>query len=139
MLIEVHTIDIDSNVGGHVAQTVRNRAIVDSSLRCGYLIEEYLTVQSPSNDVGVIYSRPLPLEERGTRHPTRRREGTVESDIISSHNGSRGESQGKNNWNLMVHDYYVTANIGEHYILRVNVVVVGVLGSVLELVTTLIE
>ena len=98
MFIEVHTIDIDRNVGGHVAQTVNNRAIVDSSLRCCYLIEEYLTVQSPSNDVGVIYSRPLPLKERGTR----RRDGTVESDIISSRNGSRGGCQGNSNWNLMV-------------------------------------
>ena len=89
MFIEVHTIDSDRNVGGHVAQTVRNRAIVDSSLRCCYLIEQYLTVQSPSNDVGVIYSRPLPLEEGGTRHPMSRRDGTTESDIISSRKGSR--------------------------------------------------
>ena len=103
MFIEVHTIDVDSNVGGHIAQTVRNRAIVDSSLRCCYLIEEYLTVQSFSNDVGVIYSRPLPLEERGTRHPTRRRDGTTESDIISSHNGSWRGGQGNSNWNLMVY------------------------------------
>ena len=104
MFIEVHTIDIDSNVGGHVAQTVRNRAIVDSSLRSCYLIEEYLTVQSFSNDVGVIYSRPLPLEEWGTRYPTSRRDGTTESDIISSRNGSRRGGQGNSNWSLMVHD-----------------------------------
>ena len=108
MFIEVHTIDIDSNVGVHVAQTVKNRAIVDSSLRCGYLIEQYFIIKSLSNYGGMIYSRPLPLEERGTRHPTRRC-GTVESDIISSHNGSRRGGQGNSNWNLMVHDYYAAA------------------------------